>query len=144
MENNDTEYLLKECDAGIKMAVASIDDVLDKVKDQKLKQLLTESKNHHDDLKQQIHHLLDIHHSEEKDPNPIAKGMSWLKTNMKMTMEESDATIADLMVDGCNMGVKSLHQYLNQYKAADQTSKDICQELISIEDNLSRHLRPYL
>ena len=144
MENQDTEYLLKECDAGVKMAVASIDDVLDKVSDQNLKQLLIDSKNHHDDLKSQIHKLLKEHHSEEKEPNPIAKGMSWLKTNMKMTMEESDMTIADLMTDGCNMGVKSLNQYLNQYKAADQTSKDICHELIAMEDNLCRQLRPYL
>ncbi len=26
----------------------------------------------------------------EKDPNPIAKGMSWMKTNMKMSMDYSD------------------------------------------------------
>jgi hypothetical protein len=45
--------------------------------------------------------------------------MSWMKTNMKLSMEDSDATIADLMTDGCNMGVKSLNRYLNQYKAAD-------------------------
>ena len=80
----------------------------------------------------------------EKDPNPMAKGMSWMKTNVKMTMDDSDATVADLITDGCNMGVKSLHKYLNQYKDADHTSKDICNRLISIEEELNQGLRKYL
>ena len=70
--------------------------------------------------------------------------MSWLKTTMKLGMDESDATIASLMTDGCNMGVKSLSKYLNQYAAADETSKDICKRLIKIEDSLAVDLRDYL
>ena len=74
----------------------------------------------------------------------MAKGMSWMKTNMKLVMHESDATIADLMTDGCNMGVKSLHKYLNQYKAADEKSKDIAKKLINIEEKLTVDIRGYL
>ena len=48
MDNNDTLLLLKECDAGSKMAVSSIDEVLDKVKNIELKQLLTENKKQHE------------------------------------------------------------------------------------------------
>ncbi len=69
-----------------------------------------------------IQQLLEQYHDDGKDPNPIAKGMSWMKTNMKLEMEDSDAASADLMTDGCNMGVKSLNRYLNQYKAADEVS----------------------
>ena len=74
----------------------------------------------------------------------MAKGMSWMKTNMKMTMDDSDATIADLLTDGCNMGVKSLNRYLNQYKAADAASKELCGRLVSIEEELCHSLRAYL
>ena len=59
-------------------------------------------------------------------------------------MEESDATIADLMTDGCNMGVKSLNKYLNQYKAADEISKDITKRLINLEQQLSIDIRQFL
>ena len=114
MINEDTIHLLKECDAGTKMGVVSIDDVLDIVKDETLKKLLTESKDHHSKLGNDLHSLLNEYGSEEKDPNPIAKGMSWFKTNMKITMNNSDSTIADLITDGCDMGVKSLHKYMNQ------------------------------
>lgn len=144
MESIDTVYLLKECDAGAKMAVSSIDEVMDDVRDSGMRELMQESREHHEKLENEIHTLLREHHSEEKDPNPIAKGMSWMKTNMKMTMNGNDAAIAELLTDGCNMGVKSLHKYLNQYSAADDTSKDICRRLVSIEEDLCRDLRTYL
>ena len=144
MEFSDTEKLLRECDAGSKMAVTSIDDVLDYVKDEEMKQLLNESKDHHSKLGNEIHSLLIQHGTDEKDPNPIAKGMSWMKTNMKMSMDGSDAVVADLITDGCDMGIKSLNRYLNQYKNADETSKRICGKLVSIEEELCKDMRKFL
>ncbi len=144
MASNDTIELLKECDSGTKMAVESINEILDKVKATELRDVLNDSRMHHEKLGNELHSLLLEHNSEEKDPAPMAKGMSWLKTNFKMAMDESDATIADLITDGCNMGVKSLHKYLNQYSGADNSSKDICNRLISIEDKLCDDMQPYL
>ena len=137
----DTVKLLRECDAGTKMAVTSIDEVLEKVRDTEMKKLLQESKSHHEKLGDEIHSLLNSHGTEEKDPTPMAKGMSWVKTNVKMGM---DATVADLITDGCNMGIKSLNRYLNQFKAADHKSKDISTKLISIEEKLCKDLNKYL
>ena len=144
MQINDTISLLKECDAGTKMAVSSIDEILDQVQDQKFKEMLVEFKEKHTSLGNEIHHLLSQKDEADKEPNPIAKGMSWIKTNMKMMMEESDKTVADLITDGCNMGVKSLNRYLNQYTAADEKSKSICNELISIEENFAVRIRCFL
>ena len=79
-----------------------------------------------------------------KDPSYIAKSMSWMKSKMKMTMDNSDSTVADLITDGCNMGIKSLHKYLNEYKNADKEAKELCNKLVAIEEKLSRELRPYL
>lgn len=144
MENNDTICLLKECDAGTKMAVSSIDEVLDRIQTPDMKQMLTKIKKDHEKLGNEIHSLLIEHNSEEKEPNPMAKGMSWMKTNMKLGIDESDATVADLLTDGCNMGIKSLYRYMNQYQAADSTSKGICKSLAGIEEELCRDLRKYL
>ena len=143
MGNNDTINLLKECNSGTKMAVDSIDEILDKVKATELRDVLNSSRIQHEKLGNELHSLLLEHNSEEKEPAVMAKGMSWLKTNLKMAMDESDATIASLITDGCNMGVKSLHMYLNKYPGADSTSQDICKRLISIEDKLCKEMRPY-
>lgn len=144
MENQDTVKLLKECDAGTKMAVSSIDEVLESVCDTEMKGLLQESKAHHEKLENDICSKLKEHNACEKEPSVIAKGMSWMKTNMKMTMDNSDSTVADLITDGCNMGVKTLNRYMNQYKAADAESKATCEKLISIEEKLGKDLRKYL
>ncbi len=140
----DTIKLLRECDAGIKMGVASIDDVLDYVHDSELRKSLTDCKNEHEKLKTELQQLLDNYGDDGKEPNPMAKSMSWMKTNVKLVMNESDKTIADLITDGCDMGVKSLTKYLNQYKAADETSKDIAKRLISSEEQLTADMRQFL
>ena len=144
MIEQDTVRLLRECDAGITMGIDSIEDVLDRIKSNRLRDMLTQCQLEHQKLRTEVAQLLNRYQDEGKAPNPIAKGMSWMKTNMKMTMEGSDATVADLMTDGCNMGVKSLNKYLNQYKAADEQSKDIAKRLIDLEHQLTLDLRRFL
>ena len=144
MVEQDTIRLLRECDAGVKMGISSIEEVLDHVKDTDLKQNLAESKRDHETLEQELQTQLNRYEDGGKEPNPMAKGMSWLKTNMKLSWDESDATIANLMTDGCNMGVKSLNRYLNQYKAADEVSKDITKRLINLEEQLTVDMRGFL
>ncbi len=142
--NNDTTHLLTECDSGIKMGVSSIEDVLDDVKSQKLKDILNHSKEEHQFLGSKAHELLNSTGLPTKEPHAIAKSMSHMKTGVMMAIEKSDATIADLITDGCNMGVKSLHKYLNKYPAADEKSKEIANKLIEIETNLANSISTYL
>ena len=144
MIEQDTIKLLRECDAGTKMGISSIAEVLTHVRNDNFQKKLTVCKEEHEKLQTEIDRLLEKYHDEGKNPNPIAKGMSWMKTNMKLGMEDCDATVADLMTDGCNMGVKSLNRYLNQYKAADEVSKDIAKRLINLEEQLTIDIRQYL
>lgn len=144
MVEPDTIKLLRECDAGIKMGVKSIDDVIDYVQSRDLKQLLNACKDEHNKLDIELQQLLEQYGDEGKDPNFMAETMSKVKTEMKLQMKESDNTIADLMTDGCNMGVKSLNKYLNQYAAADERSKDITKRLINLEGQLALDMRKFL
>lgn len=144
MSDEDTVKLLRECSSGIEMAVASIDEVVEKANDTKLKQLLTDFKEQHEKIGDVVKNLLIKYDEKQKSPNPIAKGMSWIKTNIMTTVESKDATIADLIVDGCNMGVKSLSRFLNQFANADEESISITNQLISLEEKLSKDLRKYL
>lgn len=144
MIEKDTVRLLRECDAGIKMGIESIDEVIPSVRNKELKELLDDCRDEHSKLMQETTGLLEEYGDEGKEPNVMAKGMSWLKTNVMLGMDASDATVADLMTDGCNMGVKSLSKYLNKYAAADEKSKDITKRLITIEERLSVDMRDFL
>ena len=142
--SDDTIKLLRECDAGIKMGIEAINEVLDNVTEYKLKEILKDSRDKHEELQDEALELLNEYHDEGKDPNPMAKSMSWMKTNMKMMMNDSDHTIADLMVDGCNMGVKSLYKYLNEYKTANDKAKRLAKDVIKEEEKLAESMREWL
>lgn len=144
MIEQDTIKLLRECDAGVKMGISSIEDVMENAHADDLRHCLSSCMSEHKKLELEIENLLDNYHDSGKEPNPMAKGMSWVKTNAKLAMDHSDAAIADLMTSGCDMGVKSLNKYLNQYEAADEKSKDIAKRLIHLEEKLTADIRPFL
>ena len=144
MIESDTIKLLRECDAGVKMGVDSIDSVIDRVKSRTMKKTLNKSKDEHEILRAEISNMLARFGDDGKEPTLMARSMSHLKTNMKMMAQPNDSTVADLMTDGCNMGVKSLNKYLNQYKAADEKSKDITKKLINLEQKLALDIRDFL
>ena len=140
----DTIKLLRECDAGIKMGTKSIDDVLDHVQSPDLKQLLNICKDEHNKLAKEIEQLLSQYQDYVKDPNFIAEKIAKIKTEIKLQMNANDNTIADLITNGCNIGVKSLNRYLNQYDAAEEKSKDITKRLINLESQLVVDIRKFL
>ena len=144
MISPDTIKLLRECDAGIKMGMSSIDEVLPYVQADDMKRILEECRAEHDDIQAEINKLLDKYHDQGKEPNPVVQGMAQMKTSAKLIMNESDKTIAGLMTDGSNMGVKSLSKYLNQYKDADAKAKDITKRLVELEEKLAKNMQQFL
>lgn len=104
MASEDTIKLLRECNAGVKMGVSSIDEVLDQVQNDDFRALLTECKEKHETLGNETREMLNSYQDSGKEPNPVAKSMSWMKTHLKTAVEPGDDTIADLITDGCNMG----------------------------------------
>lgn len=144
MIEHDTIELLRECDAGIQMGIEAINEVKEYVSSPDLKVSLDGFMKEYADLQGEMRGLLDDYNDEGKDPNPLAEGMSWLKTKATLAMKKSDAAIADLMTDGCNMGIKSLNKYLNQYKAADGKAKDLTKRLINLSERQLEGLKKYL
>ena len=144
MIEQDTVKLLRECDSGIEMGISAINEVIGHVSDDRLRKRLSQSLDENTGLKTDLQGLLDIYHDSGKEPPAMVKGMSKLKTGFELAMDGSDGKIAELMIDGCNMGVKSLSRYLNQYKAADERSKDLAKRLISAEEKLYCDMRGFL
>lgn len=144
MDHQDTLRLLRECDAGAKMGVASIDGVLENVKNQQLHDLLSASRERHEQLGNRTAQLLDTLGEAGKEPPAMAKGMAAMKSGMKMMLGNPDQQAADLICDGCGMGVKSLSRYLNQYPNAQPQAQKVARELIAEEEGLEQAVRPFL
>lgn len=140
----DTVKLLRECDSGAKTAVNSITEMLDKIKSPELLAVLTKSLKTHQGLQTEIGEYINEIGAETKDPPLMAKAMSWVKTNIKMLEHNEDSTIAGLVLDGCNMGIKQLCGYVNEYKEADERSQRLAKKLIKEEEQLIEELKKYL
>ncbi|MDE6926441.1 MAG: hypothetical protein K2O97_12305 [Acetatifactor sp.] len=141
---DDTIKLLRECNAGIKMGVSSLDDVIEHVQSDSLRNLLAKSKETHTRLGNTTHEYLKEYHDDGKEPAMMAKVMSKFKSNMTLNEENADHKAADLVTDGCNMGVKSLYKYLNQYPAAEEKIRKLAKDVAHAEETLVKDLREYL
>ena len=87
MIEQDTVKLLRECDSGVKMGVSSIEEVIDRVHSPTFRQYLTDCKKKHEKLNDEIQRALGRYHDDGKEPSPVIKGMSWIKTNMRRRMK---------------------------------------------------------
>ena len=140
----DTIKLLKECNSGAKMGVESIDEILDKTESEELKKILAISKVEHKEIVKRTGEILAQNEIESEQPAAIAKFMSKMKTELKLLTGNADQRIAELMTDGCDMGIKSMTQFLNEYGSADKQTKDLTQMLIRIEEDTRDKLKAYL
>ena len=142
--NSDTINLLLECNSGIKMGESAIKQLLPHAKDKELRHALEVTKNTHATLGDETHAMLLRHNADTKEPHAIIRAMSDMKIYAKMMANESDSQIADVMTDGCDMGIKSISKYLNKYKNANPDAKSIAHRLIASEDYLEGKIRNYL
>ena len=144
MATKESISILKECDAGAKMALASLDDVWEHVQHCELRAILNTTRAQHQSVGREIQMLLEEYGGKEKDPNPVARKMSAVMTRTKLGVEKSDAACARVIAEGCDMGVQSLHRYLNRYRGAEVPARAACRTLVAIEEQLGRDMRQFL
>lgn len=142
---NDSVELLKECDAGLEMAISSLEQVKEEARSDNFTNMLDKYYHNHIKIQKDIDQKLVEYHSDGKKANPFAETMSTMKTNFKLaTTSHTDQEIADLMMDGCNMGIKSVSKYMNQYANASEEIVQLANDIIVLEQNFSNELRQYL
>ena len=109
-----------------------------------LRAILNTTRAQHQAVGREVQQLLDEYGGKEKDPNPVARKMSAVMTRTKLGVEKSDAACARVIAEGCDMGVQSLHRYLNRYRGAEVPARAACRTLVAIEEQLGRDMRQFL
>lgn len=140
----DSVELLKECDAGLEMAISSLEQVKPEANADNFANMLDKYYNNHIKIQKDIDKKLVEYDANGKKANPIAEAMSSMKTSFKLATNHTDEEIADLMIDGCNMGIKSVSKYMNQYSNANEDIMQLANDIIVLEQNFSNELRQYL
>lgn len=142
--NGDTVSLLKECDSGCKMATDSIEQIGQFISNPELSEVIAKYNHDHIALGEEIHQLLNQIGEPEQDPSLFAKAFSRISSQIKMMVKGDTHQAASILTDGCNMGIKSLNEYRNQYKDADEKATKICDKLIKMEKEFMGDLEKFL
>lgn len=144
MMNHDSIRLLQECNSGCKNATNSMEQVKEYIKDPKFEELIDDYNRKHIAIGEECQRLLEQCGEDGKDPSAAARAVSWIGTGVKLALDDSTSKIAGIMMDGCNMGLKSVSGYRNQYSAASPQSVRLADNLISTEQNFMRDLMPFM
>ena len=142
--NEDTVALLQHCSEGIDMALETIEMILPHLSIAEMTRDVMASREAHQRLRSEIALLLSEAGEKAKDAGIIPQSMGRVKTGMRLAFKDDTATSADELIQGCDMGVRTLSRYLNQYRAADADARNLTRRLIGLEEELSRQMRPYL
>lgn len=142
--NPDTVELLKECDAGCRMAIDSMEQIDKYVTDDQLRSVIRKYNGAHIKMEEDIHRMLNNIGEEEREPNPLAKASSWIQSEVRMLIDGDTHQAASILTDGCHMGIKELNQCKNTYKGADERSVRFLDKLCDIETKMTGELQRFL
>ena len=139
-----TEMLLQECYSGLCMAVDSMEQVLPYAKNDELQNVINKYKEKHERLKQQTSDIMCRHDVELKKPGMLASAFSWITAEAKLMIENDSNQIAKLMMDGSNMGIQSITEYMNKNEAAEDDVIAIAKKIIRVEEEFLQEMKRFL
>ena len=142
MDNN--RYILNELNKGIKMGMDSISNVSEKVQDDRFKQDLKYQYDEYNKILNEVNDELTKFDDFPKEINPMQKAMSWMGVEMNTMMDKSNSKIAELMIQGTNMGIIEGVKLLNQNPNADEEVKNVLNKFIKFQENTIEQLKKYL
>ena len=139
-----TIELLKECSSGCQMGMDSVKKMREYAQDPELNHLLEAYGEKHRKLQSKIVEELHKYGEKEAPPAKMAEMMARMEMHMKMFMHPDDKQVAKIMMDGCNMGIQSVSEYVNKYPDASKASQDIAKELIRIEEDFMQEMKGFV
>ena len=142
--DKQTVTLLKECNAGCKMAVGSIDRIKEFLMNAELEQTLTTCKEQHKKLEEESSKLLKEMGECEQQPDKIASAFSWITTEVKLLVKDDSTQIAKILMNGCNMGIQSISECMNKCPDASHGSISLAKKLVKCEEKLMEDMKKYL
>ncbi|MCI8508339.1 MAG: hypothetical protein HFJ06_07265 [Lachnospiraceae bacterium] len=139
-----TINLLDECNAGCKMAMNSMSQVMEYVRDEDLANVIDDYTVKHQKLEEETSKQLAEYGKEEKEPGMMASAMSWISTEAKLMMKDDSRQVAKIMMDGCNMGIQSVSEYMNKYEEASPESINLAKKIIKTEEDFMGEMKQFL
>lgn len=140
----ENDRLLRKACQGTKYATETISIALNYVKGRELREILNRYNKRHEALKKDIIAALGSRGEGEYAHPSMPAEMAKMHMNISLSISNKDYRIAELMVNGCHMGIKTLWKDKNKCESDCPEAKRLTDELIRIEADMTEELLPYL
>lgn len=145
-ENRATSELLSELYKNMKMGADSIVNISSKVGEGELRDELARELDTYESFSKKIGMLIYESGEEPKEKDLVSKVASKVGMTMSTLTDTSDSHIAELMIEGANMGITENTKLLNKYKNTDVDEKalQLCRESIKFMQDSIEALKKFL
>ena len=135
---------LDEIHKGACMGVDALSFVLDKVEDREFKKELEREYNDYKTIASEIEKIYPKYNDDKPhETNVMNKAMTWSEVEMKTINDKSNSKIAELLLNGVNMGIIEGRRILNKKKIDDEVSK-IVSKYVTMQEKSVDVLKGYL
>ena len=141
---NKPEYILNQLTKGIKMGMDSISTISDQISDKELRDDLKFQYDEYNNLLNQVDTELKNYDAFPKELNPMQKAMGWMSIKWSTLDDKSDSKIAEMMLQGLNMGIIEGIKLSHSNKDAEGNIPTILNNFINFQENSIQKLKKYL
>lgn len=128
----------------LQTAKQSINNVLDKIQDSKLKRELKAQFKDYDELSESCEDLAKVYEIELCDNSFFQKAKMWINVNMATMMDKSNRKIANINIIGSTMGVLDLMAVLADSKRCKKELYNLGRTVLSLEERNIEKLKPFI
>lgn len=136
--------VLDELNKGATMGMDAINFVLEKVEDEEFKKTLELEHNKYKDISRRANEIYSKYSDKEPhETNTMNKIMTWYGVQMKTLTDQSNSKIAELLLQGTNMGIIEGRKLLNN-KEVEKEIKDLLSEFVTMQEDSVEKLKTFL
>lgn len=128
----------------LQTAKQSINNIIDKISDSKLKRELKSQFKDYDELSETCEDLARVYEIELVDNSFFQKAKMWLNVNMATMMDKSNRKIASINIIGSTMGVLDLMSVLAESKRCKKELVNLGRTVMSLEERNIEKLKPFI
>lgn len=141
---NGNAELLNYIYQNSQMGVQTIEQLLDIVEDSQFHKQLSTQLTEYTDICREAKELLNQHHCDEKEISGFDKFTAYMMINFKTLTDKSPSHIAEMLIQGSNMGITDATRNIRKYEDADSDILNLMKKLLKIEENNVKTLKEYL
>lgn len=140
----DKEKLLTAVLQNSEMGSSAIRQIFPSVHDPSLRTELRRQLSEYEKQHNMVCRQMQVLHLKGKPVSPAAKAMGKISIAVKTASDNSSQHLAEMLIQGTNMGIIEINKALNSAKEISGSLKNETKQLLSKEQQYIDRLKPYL